>query len=235
MISTCREEINSSLHCIICEDGSQTFFNTKYNEAYHSKIGPITEARHKFVNPSCLEELIAENKKVRILDLFFGLGYNTGITLDTAYKISNNPQIEIVAIEKDIEIIRKIQDLEVPDWYKKWRDFLGGITNQITSSHENISITLCLECIFNAIEKLPNEYFDIIYFDPFSHKVTPEFWTDNFLKSVFKLLTQGGTLTTYSGLKRVAKLACEEGFIVRQIEPIGRKKNSLAIVRKTLY
>ena len=39
---------------LIGEDGSQSFFNTKYNEAYHSKIGPITEAIHKFIEPLCI-------------------------------------------------------------------------------------------------------------------------------------------------------------------------------------
>ena len=44
MNSPCRGDLVSPLQPVFGEDGSQSFFNTTVNEAYHSKIGPITEA-----------------------------------------------------------------------------------------------------------------------------------------------------------------------------------------------
>ena len=96
----------SDLIPILCPDHSQTFFNTTFQESYHSKVGAILEAKHKFINPC--EDILknSQNKKIKILDPFFGLGYNTGMALDLAYKSCKNPYIEIIAIEKDIEIIK---------------------------------------------------------------------------------------------------------------------------------
>lgn len=218
---------------IIGEDGSQTFLNTKYNEAYHSKIGPVTEATHKFVEPLCLKDFFLNKTHIKVLDLFFGLGYNTGIFLDTAYKIADFPQLEITAIEQDFEIIKQIKDLTVPSWYSKWKELFlkleSGNSTLKEIEFENIKIKLHLDNIFNMIDNLPSNYFDIIFFDPFSYKVSPEFWTDNFLTIIFKLLDKGGKLSTYSGLKRVEKLAIALGYKAERVTPIGRKKNSLLI------
>ena len=218
-----------NLISFIGEDKAESFFNTEYQEAYHSKIGPLLEAEHKFVNPVSLKELITKNQCVKILDLFFGLGYNTGMALDSAYKVCKSPHLEIIGIEKDCEIISKIKELNVPSWYKKWEELLSNLSTTQFIKFENVSIQLYIEDIFNIIDKLPKKYFDVIFFDPFSHKTTPLFWEPAFLTSVFNLLIKGGTLTTYSGLKKVEQLANELGYTSTRIEPFGRKKHSLAI------
>ncbi|MBI1857674.1 MAG: hypothetical protein HYR97_00935 [Candidatus Melainabacteria bacterium] len=213
----------------IGEDNSESFFNTDFNEAYHSKIGPIAEAKHKFIAPSCLEEYIKHGKKVKILDLFFGLGYNTGIALERAYAISNLPEIKIEVIECDINIIKQIKELKVPGYYKKWQEVLSKLENTNHISFDKVSISLNICDANQIIHTLPKNYYDVIFYDPFSHKTCPEFWMEEFLGQVFNLLSPNGTLTTYSGLKRVKKLAEDKGFTVTNIEPIGRKKPSLMI------
>lgn len=229
MIELCRDETNSSLLSFVGEDGAETFFNCNYNEPYHSKIGPILEARHKFVEPSSIKTHLLNDKKIKILDLFFGLGYNTGIALDYAYKLCNSPQLEILAVEKDPQIIRKISELVVPGFYKRWQNILAALRKNYSIRFENVTIELYLEDIFLVIDKLNKSYFDVIFFDPFSHKATPEFWNDDFLTLVFKLLANQGTLTTYSSLKKVERLANNLGFVTRRVMPIGRKKSSLVV------
>lgn len=163
--------------------------------------------------------------------MFFGLGYNTGVCLDFAYKTVNNPNLEITAVEKDFDIICRIKDLEVPKHYKQWQNFLSGLTENSCLNFEKISIELHLGNVFDIRNKLKEKSFDVIFFDPFSHKVAPEFWTNDFLISIFSLLDIGGILTTYSGLKRVEALALENNFAVKRISALGRKKHSLSIIK----
>lgn len=214
---------------VFCPDNSQTFFNTSFQESYHSKVGAVIEAEHKFVKPC--EDILknAENKKIRILDPFFGLGYNTGVALDLAYKICKNPHIEIIAIEKDIEIVKEIKNIEVPDSYKQWKDLLKCFPAKDYIEFEGVKINLFIEDIFSSIPKLQKHSFDIIFFDPFSYKVAPDFWSDDFLLKIFCLLSPGGKLTTYSGLKRVEKLATENGFHIMRVPALGKKTHSLCI------
>lgn len=219
----------SNLTPILCPDNSQTFFNTTFQESYHSKVGAILESEHKFITP-CKDILKnSQNKKIRILDPFFGLGYNTGMALDLAYKSCKNPYIEIIAIEKDIEIIKEIKNIQVPENYKQWKNLLKSFPEKNYIEFENVKISLFIDDIFNSISSLQKHSFDIIFFDPFSYKVTPEFWDNDFLLTVFNLLLPGGKLTTYSGLKRVEKLAIDNRLNVIRIPALGKKTHSLCI------
>ncbi len=214
---------------IFCPDGAQTFFNSEFQEAYHSKIGPITESLHKFVAPC--EDILKQSfsREVKILDLFFGLGYNSGVVIDFIYKLGNNPSISITAIEKDRNIIEKIKEIKVPKSYIKWKKLLQDLEQRNYIEYEKIKIKLIVDDIFNALKSIENNTYDIIFFDPFSFKVAPQFWTEEFLLSIFKLLSKGGRLTTYSGLKRIEKLAIDNGFNVIRIDAIGKKNHSLCV------
>lgn len=217
----------SELVPIFCPDDSQTFFNTTFNESYHSKVGALAEAEHKFAIPS--KELLEESdsRLIKILDPFFGLGYNTGAALKLVHELCNSPKIEITAIEKDIEIVKEIKNIKVPDSYKKWQDLLKSFPENKLIELNSIKVNLFIDDIFNVIDNLNK--FDLIFFDPFSYKVAPDFWSDDFLLKIFNLLLPKGRLTTYSGLKRVEKLAINNRFNVIKIPALGKKNHSLCI------
>ena len=90
-------------------DGTETFINQEYNEAYHStKAGAYTESLLKFVLPCRVDRLSKEKKQLDILDIGFGLGYNVAVCIKVATE--NNPDIflNIVSVEKDISVFEKI-------------------------------------------------------------------------------------------------------------------------------
>ena len=64
------------LKSIKTDDDSITFWNPLFKEHYHSMLGGRLEAMEKYILPSELSELI-KSKNVRILDICFGLGYNS--------------------------------------------------------------------------------------------------------------------------------------------------------------
>ena len=228
-------ELESYLQPIIGKEGAQTFFNVKVGEAYHSVIGPIIEAEHKFVKPCKFEDLISKNQKIKILDLFFGLGYNTGIALHYINKRLENetknmsPEVEILGIENDPLILKQVKNLLVPEWYTKWKNLLSELSFHKKLEYKNISMKIIIDDVFKIIGNLQEKSFDVIFFDPFSHKTKPEFWTEAFLNKVFNLLAPGGVLTTYSSLKKLRNCANDFGLSVIEIEPVGRKKPSLAL------
>ncbi|NEQ98459.1 MAG: hypothetical protein F6K30_17355, partial [Cyanothece sp. SIO2G6] len=63
-------------------DGSYTFFSSQFNEAFHSRQGARLEAEQKFVGPAQLAKLAA-GTTVCLIDVCYGLGYNTAAALDT--------------------------------------------------------------------------------------------------------------------------------------------------------
>ena len=59
------------------EDGSIGLYSYADKDVYHSKFGALTEAWEKFVIPSGIGEDISNNKDIKVLDVCFGIGYNT--------------------------------------------------------------------------------------------------------------------------------------------------------------
>jgi hypothetical protein len=60
------------------QDGSMTFWNPEFNEHYHSPVGALSEAEAKYILPGGLQNRLGQGD-VRVLDVCFGLGYNTQV------------------------------------------------------------------------------------------------------------------------------------------------------------
>ena len=59
------------------QDGSVGLYSYADDDVYHSKYGALTEAWQKFILPSGVESLLNTKKNIRVLDLCYGVGYNT--------------------------------------------------------------------------------------------------------------------------------------------------------------
>lgn len=86
---------------IMTDDGTLSLFNVDVEDIYHSVIGAHTEALGKYVNPSGIREFAASNNSVKILDVCYGLGYNTKVAVSEIMKINPNIDIKIAAVEID--------------------------------------------------------------------------------------------------------------------------------------
>jgi tRNA U34 5-methylaminomethyl-2-thiouridine-forming methyltransferase MnmC len=192
-------------------DDSITFFNEKYQEAYHSTtIGAIEEAEKKFAEPSNLKDGMV------ILDFCFGLGYNS---LAALMKLS---QVKIIALENDKEIINQIQTIEVPEKYQEKYEIIKQVAKNNSFESLQVQIKLILGDAKKEIKEL-NEQFDAVFFDPFSPKKCPELWTQEVFKDIFKLMKPGAILTTYSCATEIRKNMQAAGFQVKDGPIVGRK------------
>lgn len=83
------------------EDESIGLFNPEVNDIYHSKFGAKKESYDKFIFPSGILNYAKENNSVKILDICYGVGYNSKSSLH--HLIKNNPRItiQIDALEFD--------------------------------------------------------------------------------------------------------------------------------------
>ncbi|MBR9683163.1 hypothetical protein GOV03_01345, partial [Candidatus Woesearchaeota archaeon] len=91
---------------IITADGSETFLNEEVGESYHSQTGAVEESFKKYAVPCKLKEL-AQKGKIRILDICFGMGYNSAAAIDVALAENPNCEIEVIGLENDIVIVDK--------------------------------------------------------------------------------------------------------------------------------
>ncbi len=59
------------------EDGSIGLYSYADKDVFHSKFGALTEAWEKFVIPSKIDELLKYKHEINVLDICYGIGYNT--------------------------------------------------------------------------------------------------------------------------------------------------------------
>lgn len=65
------------LYPYFTNDGSIGLFSPEANDIYHSTYGALTEAYEKFIIPIDLEKYMQKNTEIKILDICFGIGYNS--------------------------------------------------------------------------------------------------------------------------------------------------------------
>jgi tRNA U34 5-methylaminomethyl-2-thiouridine-forming methyltransferase MnmC len=67
-------------------DGTMGLFSKNDDDIYHSTYGALSESWQKFILPSRLEEYLTLNNEVKILDICYGIGYNTKTALNVFIK-----------------------------------------------------------------------------------------------------------------------------------------------------
>lgn len=95
-------------HPYFTNDGSVGLYNEEYNDIYHSAKGALTEAYDKFVNPVDFDNLF-KNEKVKVLDICYGIGYNSKSFLNFILeklinKNKSNHAIDTIDTNKNISV-----------------------------------------------------------------------------------------------------------------------------------
>ena len=65
------------LYPYFTNDGSVGLFSPDADDIYHSTYGALTEAYEKFIIPADIKNFLQKNKKIKVLDICFGIGYNS--------------------------------------------------------------------------------------------------------------------------------------------------------------
>ncbi len=207
-------------------DGSFTIWSTEFGESYHSiSAGALEESLKKFLIPSHL--LFKAKKKVKILEVGFGLGYNFTVSAIHLLKTFPNIEIHYLAFEKEINPL--IGKITLPDPY---REFYEELKRQLLKGQTVIKISsVRLEILLGDARKRVkalDENFDAIYHDAFSPRKNPELWTLEFFAELKRLLENDGWLTTYSIALPVRRALKELGFKIFNTEPVGRRSPGTA-------
>lgn len=197
---------------IITGDSSVTFRNKEYDECYHTKSGAMEEAFEKFAKPCNVKD------GIKILDVCFGIGYNSLAAISLA-------NVEIVALENDAEILKKIDEVEVADELKQNYEKIKQAAKKMEYADDKIRIKIILGDARETITRI-NEKFDAVFLDPFSPKKCPELWTEDFFREIVKRMNKGAVLATYSCAGEVRRNLEKAGLKIEDGPIIGRRSPS---------
>lgn len=218
-----------NLEPVRTDDGSITFWNSTIKERYHSQAGARSEAIQKYCLPAELTRRLTQGK-VRILDICFGLGYNSLTSCELA--LQNGGALEIVGLELNRTVVEMAAEkIEEPDGDLNWNSCLSTIAADASWSQDNCSIKLLWGDARHTISQIEGQ-FDLIWLDAFSTQRNSELWTVDFFAKLLPLLKESGVLCTYSAAIPVRSGFVQAGFHIGETEPFGRERGGTIAARK---
>jgi tRNA U34 5-methylaminomethyl-2-thiouridine-forming methyltransferase MnmC len=184
----------------VTQDGSYTFFSTEFGETFHSVQGARAEAFQKFAEATRLAQK-AQSPSICLLDVCYGLGYNTAAALETLWRINPHCEIELYGLELDPTVPAGAL---MPDLLSCWSTPVQTVLTNLGQIHchrqDRLSAQLLLGDARQTVNTLIQKGFkaDAIFFDPFSPQHCPQLWSIEFFQAIAQCLAPDGILSTYS-------------------------------------
>lgn len=201
------------------DDGSFTFFSETFGETFHSTQGARAEAFVKFVKATNLAEK-AIGDRLHLLDVCYGLGYNTAAALETIWAINPACRVQIYGLEWDATVPT---GAIVPPLIQSWSPVVQQVLQSLAEHHvcqtHQLQATLLIGDARQTIDRVIQTGFaaDAIFFDPFSPRRCPQLWTVDFFQRVVRCLAPNGKLATYSRSASVRSAMREAGLTIGTI------------------
>ena len=198
------------------EDGSFTAYSSQYDEHYHSTSdGALNESLNKHVIPAFSTQ--QQKSSIVILDICFGLGFNTLATLHYLKTEGIDISVEIYSPELDAELIRSLPEFSYPGIFEPYLPVIKQLVEEGRYEEEKLSIELYIGDAREYLRK-STQQFDIVYQDAFSPRVNPILWTREYFGDIARLMKDDGVLTTYSTALKTRLALYENGFNIYLIK-----------------
>lgn len=206
------ETIRPEKELILCEDGTNTLYSKEFDEPYHStKDGALHESLEKHVKPAL--SVKKKYKTLTILDICFGLGYNTFATLHYIQKNQLKTKIHILSPEFDEDLIRSLEYFDFPPEFENIKHIIQKVAQNFCYEDAQFKIEILLG---DARESIPQikEKIDIVYQDAFSPAHNPLLWTKEHFADIRAICKEDAVLTTYSSAAAIRLGLYENGFFI---------------------
>lgn len=211
---------------VISEDGSSTFHIDGSEEHFHSVHGAYNESMHIFIHAGL--NTLANRQKINILEVGFGTGLNALLTLihQTKREIHYDGIEAYPLNEDEVKVLNYSKQVG-----NQWEDSLLKIHDLPPDEETEISQGFFLKKRIGKIENLflPENHYDLVYYDAFSPIIQPELWDEEIFKKLFVAMKKHAILTTYCAKGSVKRAMKSAGFQLEGLPgPIGKREMTRA-------
>lgn len=203
-------------------DGSYTLFLTEMNEHYHSIKGAMTESKHIFLEMGFEASFVVNP---RVLEIGFGTGLNAFLTYRRSIQVQR--RVHYTALEYyplTLEQVGKMNYTQSAEEHTLFMQLHRAVWNEdcILSPY----FTLNKKQVDFVSVSLPQNHYDIIYFDAFAPEKQPEMWGMDRIEQLYNSLHEGGILVTYCAKGDIRRSLQKVGFIVERLPgpPQGKRE-----------
>ncbi len=214
-----QDNINS---IVATKDGSNTLFSKLYNQHYHNPDdGAINEALSKHIIPAFTFH--KDKKELFILDICFGIGYNTFSTIYYVIKNNIDVKLNIFSPELDGNLVKSLETFEFPKEFENIKHIIKSVAQTGKYEDKKIKIEVFIGDARDYIRNLEKNSFDIVYQDAFSSDVNFELWTKEYFDDIYKLCNDTCIMSSYAIATPIRLSMYEAGFFIYENRPVKRK------------
>ena len=215
----------------LTKDGSYTFFSQQFQESFHSSFGAKQEAEVKYIEPCAIAQLATRQSTIRLLDVCYGLGYNSAAALKAIWSVNPQCSVELFALEIAAEVpLQAIEHHLLEQWQlcnatRSPEVLLAELSDKFLVENEFFTARLLLGDARQTIKTILESGWraDAIFLDPFSPPKCPQLWTVEFIDLVARCLASAGILATYSCSAAVRTALLTSGLNIGSVWGAGRK------------
>jgi len=221
------QNFDDQMHTMVqSSDGSYTAYSKQYEEHYHStKDGALQESLFKHVIPAL--DIKKDQGEIILLDICFGLGFNTLATLYYKELKGLNTKLKIYSPELDAQLIESLRNFEYPKEFQKYKTIIEELIEKGFYKDAQISIELFVGDAREYVQRF-DKVFDVVYQDAFSPASNPLLWTKEYFNDIAQAMKNDGLLTTYSTALATRLALYENGFVIYLNKGEGYRNSTLA-------
>ena len=227
-------------------DGSLTIRHAAHGQDFHSSEGARFEAWELYVVASGFRDLLGkEGRKLRVLDVGMGLGYNASATIACWLSSGGTRDLEMVSLEIDERLPRALMGAAAP-WCQGWAaEWCAGLKNLKSVSHDmyesvivhpvsgrTASWTILIGDANSKDLSAQISQVDYIWQDPFTPELNPTMWSEAWFRSVASVASSDAQLMTYSVSRLVKDALTAGGWHHERFRTPGRKRHWLRAALK---
>ena len=210
---------------IVTGDGSRTLYCESVGEHYHStKDGAFSEALYKHVLPAW-KYCIAGRKRVTVLDVCFGLGYNTFVLLCYLARKKYAGHLRIISPEHDSALLSSLVDFTYPEEFCDLAPIIRALAENRLYESPDLLIEVIAAEARNWLAGFEGPV-DIVFHDPFSPTHNHKLWTREYFAELKRVGTADLLVTTYSTATAVRMGLFENGFHLYENRPAALVRSS---------
>jgi hypothetical protein len=186
--------------------------------------GAFSEALHKHIIPAFT--LLNEAKELNILDICFGLGYNTLGTIYYILKNNLNIKVNFFSPEFDEKLVESLKDFDYPKEFDEIKHIIKVLSLDKFYQDDKFKIEIYIGDARKYIKNLTS--IDIVYQDAFSSDTNKELWTKEYFSDIEKTLSNKALITTYSIATPVRMSLYENNLYIYEYQSIIKKRSTIA-------
>ena len=170
-------------------------------------------------------------KTVNILDICFGLGYNTLSSIYYIQKEKLDIDLNIYSPELDMSLVSSLKNYNYPKEFDNLKKIIISLSDSHHYKDKNIEINIDIIDACKCAKKI-DRTIDIIYQDAFSLTKNPSLWTTEFFSSLKKISSKDVILTTYTKTPLVREALNSNGFFLYEYKGKNVRKSILGFLKE---